>query len=86
MMSQSFYLSIVTRDNILINGKIYEKREMVKQESVMLLNKLNLVSQQCIALLRYNLVRITGIQNLMPHSRHLLFNFRVGCKNFTPIY
>ena len=84
-MSQSFYLSIVTRDSILKNGKI-QKREMLKQESVMLLNKLNLVSQQCIALLRYNLVRITGIQNLMPHSRHLLFNFRVGCKNFTPIY
>ena len=49
MMSHSFYLSIVTRDNILINGKIYEKREMLKQESVMLLNKSNLVSQQCIA-------------------------------------
>ena len=28
MMSQSFYLSIVTRDSILINGKIRKKRDV----------------------------------------------------------
>ena len=28
MMSHSFYLSIVTRDSILINGKIWKKRDV----------------------------------------------------------